>query len=127
MAFREHFTNYENVNEYNYEQYRKEKDIYRDKILEGYGYKTLRINRFNLGNEPIETLDKRLQLLLKNSYSDKQKSTFLYKIKNTFFNLKQGTLKECLKCHKLLPIKDFKDLSLSKGIGRYCKNCKIKK
>ena len=126
-GFKEHFTNYENVNEDNYEQYRKEEDIYRDKVLEGYGYKTLRINRFNLGNEPIETLDKRLQLLLKNSYSDKQKSTFLYKIENTLFNLEQGTLKECLKCHKLLPIKDFKDLSLLKGIGRYCKNCKIKK
>ena len=122
-GFKEHFVDLEDVNEYNYEQYRKEKDIYKDKVLEGYGYKILRINKFNLGKKPIEILDKRLRLLVKSSNNDGQ-STFIDKIQNTFSRLEQGALKECLKCHKLLPIKDFKDSSLLKGIGRYCKTCK---
>ena len=42
-----------------------DKDVYRQKVLEGYGYKFLRINKFNIGKDPIETLDNRLQNLVK--------------------------------------------------------------
>lgn len=63
-GFKEHFTDTE-ANEFNYEYYMKEDDVYRQKVLEGYGYKFLRINRFNIGHNPIETLDNRLQNLVK--------------------------------------------------------------
>jgi very-short-patch-repair endonuclease len=46
----------------------KDDDIYRQKVLEGYGYKFLRINRFNIGDDPIETLDSRLQNLVKKNF-----------------------------------------------------------
>ena len=45
--------------------YMTEEDIYRQKVLEGYGYRFLRINRFNIGQDPIETLNKRLEALVK--------------------------------------------------------------
>lgn len=64
-GFKEHFTDLEEVNSDNYEYYMSEKDIYRQKILEGYGYKFLRINRFNIGDDPIATLDTRLENLVK--------------------------------------------------------------
>jgi very-short-patch-repair endonuclease len=64
-GFKEHFIDREEVNESNYLHYMKDDDIYRQKVLEGYGYKFLRINRFNIGDDPVETLDYRLQNLLK--------------------------------------------------------------
>ncbi len=64
-GFKEHFENLEEVNNTNYSSYMKEEDIYRQKVLEGYGYKFLRINKFNLGKNPIEILNNRLENLLK--------------------------------------------------------------
>ncbi len=64
-GFKEHFTDSENVNESNYNYYLKDDDIYRQKILEGYAYKFLRINKFNIGENPVEILNKRLENLVK--------------------------------------------------------------
>jgi hypothetical protein len=59
-GFKEHFTPSRDVNEYNYTSYMKPEDIERQKVLESYGYKFIRINRFNVGKDPIDYLDKRL-------------------------------------------------------------------
>ncbi|MBT4849866.1 hypothetical protein HON36_03370 [Candidatus Parcubacteria bacterium] len=64
-GFKEHFINIDEVDESNYQYYMKEDDIYRQKVLEGYGYKFLRINRFNIGENPIEILNNRLENLVK--------------------------------------------------------------
>jgi len=64
-GFKEHFTDLENVNESNYNYYLKADDIYRQKILEGYGYKFLRINKFNIGKDPVEILNQRLGNIVK--------------------------------------------------------------
>ncbi|MCG2693232.1 AAA domain-containing protein [Candidatus Parcubacteria bacterium] len=64
-GFKYHFVNREEVNRSNYEYYMKAEDVYRRKVLEGYGYKFLRINRFNIGKDPIETLNERLENLVK--------------------------------------------------------------
>ena len=36
-GFKEHFQNFDEVNEFNYEHYYSEEDLYREKILESYG------------------------------------------------------------------------------------------
>ena len=64
-GFKEHFTDWEDVNESNYSYYLKDDDIYRQKILEGYGYKFLRINKFNIGKDPVEILNQRLENIVK--------------------------------------------------------------
>jgi superfamily I DNA and/or RNA helicase/very-short-patch-repair endonuclease len=64
-GFREHFDNLGEVNKSNYRYYLKDSDINRQKILEGYGYKFLRINKFNIGKDPVETLNQRLEKLVK--------------------------------------------------------------
>lgn len=64
-GFKEHFTNLNEVNYLNFCSYLKDEDIYRQKILEGYGYKFLRINKFNIGDNPIEALDFRIKGLVK--------------------------------------------------------------
>ncbi len=56
-GFNEHFTDLDEVNESNFNSYLKADDVYRQKVLEGYGYKFLRLNKFNLGKEPVKQLD----------------------------------------------------------------------
>ncbi len=70
-GFMEHFIDRSEVNESNYKYYMKDDDIYRQKVLEGYGYRFLRINRFNIGDNPIETLNDRLQNLVKKNFKIK--------------------------------------------------------
>lgn len=69
-GFREHFINRDEVNDSNYIYYMKDDDIYRQKVLEGYGYKFLRINRFNIGDDPIETLNERICDLVKKNFKN---------------------------------------------------------
>ena len=56
-GFNEHFIDRDEVNDSNYDSYLKADDVYRQKVLEGYGYKFLRLNKFNLGKDPIKQLD----------------------------------------------------------------------
>jgi len=67
-GFKEHFVDLGEVNESNYQHYMKEDDIYRQKVLEGYGYEFLRINRFNIGDDPVEILNERLHDLVKKKF-----------------------------------------------------------
>ena len=71
-GFKEHFNNLSEVNVSNYKYYLKDEDIYRQKILEGYGYRFLRINKFNIGKDPVETLNKRLEDLVKKKYKNQE-------------------------------------------------------
>ena len=64
-GFKEHFTDRESVTQHNYEFYMKEDDIYRQKVLEWYWYQFLRINIFNIWNNPVEVLNTRLENLVK--------------------------------------------------------------
>ena len=64
-GFYEHFKNYGEIDETNYSRYYSDDDVYRQKVLSSYGYEFLRINKFNLGKDPIATLSKRLYVLVK--------------------------------------------------------------
>lgn len=59
-GFKEHFSNLSQVGSFNYSSYYRDEDVFREKVLEGYGYKFLRINRFNVGKKPIETVPSHL-------------------------------------------------------------------
>lgn len=68
-GFMEHFGNVaEGINASNYAEYYSPEDVYRQHVLEGYGYKFIRINRFNLGENPIATLDSRIQEIVKKNF-----------------------------------------------------------
>lgn len=120
-GFSEHFKDSNSVNEYNYEHYLSDGDVYRQKVLESYGYKFLRINRFNAGKNQVETLDKRLTELIR---PDTQSNPLMFKIHETIENLQSGDMKECPKCKEVRTIKEFKDPSLPSGMGRFCRSCK---
>jgi very-short-patch-repair endonuclease len=65
-GFMEHFgASAHVVNESNYQEYYSPEDVYRQHVIEGYGYRFIRINKFNLGDNPIATLDSRIQEIVK--------------------------------------------------------------
>lgn len=123
-GFKEHFTKYDEVNEFNYHQYYSSEDVYRQKIIESYGYKFIRINKFNCGKNPIETLDKRLLAATteKNGEVDVLRS-----IHETIDHIQNNGAKECPKCKAIRDGEEFKDPACSTGYGRICVSCKKSK
>ena len=63
-GFKEHFTVLDEIDASNYGLYMKPQDVERQKVLESYGYRFLRLNRFNLGKDPVRTLDERLSRMV---------------------------------------------------------------
>ena len=64
-GFEDHFINYQDVNEMNYEHYYNKDDIERQLVLEGYGYNFIRLNRFNTKTDPAIYLNNRIQQIVK--------------------------------------------------------------
>jgi len=124
-GFMEHFKDDENVNEYNYQDFYSEADIYREKVLESYGYKFIRINKFNIGKEPIKKLNDRIFASIKNNYQ--KPNGVLSHIHETVEGLQSGEMKECPNCKKIQSIYSFRDLGLVSGYGRFCNDCKANK
>jgi hypothetical protein len=126
-GFKEHFTDLEEVDASNYEHYMKPADVERQKILEGYGYKFLRINRFNIGDDPVLTLDERLRNLIKAIDVERQPPSLIEKYQQQQADLEAGDSKVCSRCEKVKPVEDFFDASLKGGdggYGRICTTCK---
>lgn len=120
-GFREHFKEIDEINEFNYQDFMTDEDVYREKVLEGYGYRFLRINKFNIGNDPIKTLNDRIENLMKDGVG---KNNLISHIHQTIEGLQNGEMKECPKCKEIRKADDFKDSSLITGYGRFCKFCK---
>lgn len=121
-GFKEHFHGIEGINSANYQDYYSDDDVYRQKTLESYGYKFLRINKFNIGKDPILNLNSRIQDLIKNG--DYCENILIDHIHQTINSLENGEERACPKCKMVWSIEDFKDPSLISGYGRFCKNCK---
>jgi len=121
-GFKEHFTNLNEVNEFNFKEYYKEEDVYRQKVLESYGYQFLRINRFNLGENPIEVLDKRIRSLVKEG--EKINTPEIQNIQELLSRVQEGESKICPWCEKIREQEEFKDSSLITGYGHKCIYCK---
>jgi hypothetical protein len=120
-GFQEHFVNHGAVGKHNYESYYCEEDVFRQKTIESYGYKFLRINRFNSGKNPVETLDRRLRAIIEERPDS---NGVLGTVLQTFDGLQTKEVKECPKCKKLKQIAEFKDPELISGVGRICRVCK---
>jgi len=120
-GFQEHFVNREEVNILNYQKYLSADDIYRQKVLESYGYQFIRINKFNSGDDPIATLDERIGELFQHGPVD---SSFIKDVHETVKGLQAGEMKECSTCNEIKILEEFYDSKLSSGYGRKCKSCK---
>lgn len=122
-GFQFHFQHKDLVSAANYEEYYTENDVYRQKVLESYGYKFLRINKFNLGEQPIQTLDSRLKHLV--ATYEEEVSMLQSNMEKDIEQVQNGEKKVCSKCHNTKPLEDFFDPSLRTQYGRICKACKL--
>jgi hypothetical protein len=85
----------------------------------------LRINKFNVGDDPIQTLNDRISEILKD-FENKGASLVQEVLNDTAAaheGFKTGTVRHCKKCDKNKPKADFEDLSIPSGKRRYCKSC----
>jgi very-short-patch-repair endonuclease len=126
-GFKEHFTNLDEVDASNYEYYMNSEDVERQKILEGYGYKFLRINRFTIGKDPVKTLDERLRKMLVKFDIEREPPSLIEEHMKLQKSLNDGDSKACSRCNDIKPIEDYFDQTLSNGAGGYgriCTECK---
>jgi len=125
-GFQEHFTDHGKIHVGNFSRYYRPEDVERQMVLESYGYKFLRINRFNLGRDPVTILSKRLYDLI--GASNKEQAVESVKtIQAQAKGLADGTNKICQRCKQIKPLEEFYDKALKNGeggYGRVCIGCK---
>lgn len=68
-GFEHHFSNTGDVTKSNYYVHYTEQHLYREKILESYGYKFIRLNRFNIGKNPAQELQRQFELIVKKKFN----------------------------------------------------------
>jgi len=128
-GFEFHFTNRSQVDSTNWRSYLTPGDIERECILESYGYKMLRVNRFNIGSDPISTIDERLKDLFEELVSKNEKHHAIASMQaqttENIQGLEAGTHKKCSSCDKIKVKSEFYDSTLKTKYGRTCSTCKI--
>lgn len=122
-GFHEHFVDLPGINATNYADYYSQEDVYRQKVLEGYGYRFLRINRFSVGKNPVQTLSDRLYELLT---KEKRNNSAIESLHSVIDGIESGDLKDCPKCKELKPLSDFENKALASGRSRFCAACRPK-
>ena len=126
-GFEFHFDDKSSVDQYNWQSFLTDGDIEREFVLESYGYKMLRINRFNIGKDPISTLDDRLSELFSEFVEKDKPPQIVTELTNqateNIQGLEKGTHKKCLKCDKIKRIEEFYDRTLKSGYGNNCNIC----
>ena len=124
-GFEFHFDNKDDVDAGNWRHYQKEDDVERERVLESYGYKTLRINRFNLGDDPIQTLSDRVEDLL-DAFADPGDALIKTVLEDTAAaheGLKTGEFRLCRRCDQNKPFAEFEDPTTKRGYRTYCAAC----
>ncbi len=127
-GFEFHFQQNANVHVGNHQRYLNPEDVERQLTLESYGYRFLRINRFNLGQDPVATLDGRLARLVEISKGE-QTSQVLERLQQQAAGMASKDMRQCSRCKEIKPLEGFYDPGLKDGAGghgRVCAQCKEK-
>ena len=82
----------------------------------------LRINKFNIGEDPVSQLDNRIESFLDGINADVL--TLTRETTETTERVMSGELKLCKKCGKHKPLSHFKNSNTRSGTTRLCKSCK---
>ena len=116
------------INETTWRTYLTPDDLEREKVLESFGVPMIRLNRFNLGKDPVATIDRmireRLDGLSNGSAPHEVVTKVADEAKEIEEGLKAGEYKRCKKCDRDLPLDMFSDPEAKSGLSRYCRDCK---
>ena len=121
-GFEYHFKQDAEIDSGNHERYLTDSDIERQLTLESYGYKFIRINRFNLGKNPVSTLSDRLFKLVDGHFQDNTNEV-VRSLQIQASSLINKTAKSCPVCKQIKEHKEYFDPALKDGAGGYGKNC----
>ena len=123
-GFKEHYRELWNSELWDNNTYLKQDDVYRQKILEGYWYKFIRINKFNIWKNPIKSINNRLENQIFWTDKEEDDGWVINEIKENIEGLSSWSLKPCPSCWELRKIEDFKDSSLKSWVWKICCYCK---
>ncbi len=122
-GFEYHFDRNADVNVGNHDRYLSEADVERQLTLESYGYRFLRVNRFNLGRDPVQTLSERLAHLV-DGLDEEPITESVGELQSQAAGLASKEMRACTRCQTIKPLDEFWDPSLARGYGRICLPCK---
>lgn len=125
-GFEYHFDGGSAVNVGNHARYLKDGDVERQLTLESYGYRFLRVNRFNLDKDPVATLDERLIKLMQVATGETT-TAIVERLREQAAGLVSKELKACSRCGEIRTPQDYFDKELREGaggFGRICMSCK---
>jgi hypothetical protein len=122
-GFAEHFVERQKIHTGNWDRYYRPEDVERQMVIESYGYKFLRLNRFNVGADPVARLSERLYELVNGAIDGEAEPVVVGEIKGDVASLENGSKKRCPKCDQVRNIQEFWDAKLKSGSGGYGRNC----
>ncbi len=118
------------INSSTWKSYLTGADLEREKTLESFGVRMIRLNKFNLGKNPVGTIDTLLRSRLDTIFNGEPPHKLISKVaaKSAAVEegLKTGDYKRCPKCDRDLPIAVFSSSSAKSGVARHCRDCKSK-
>jgi hypothetical protein len=115
-----HFKKGHLIDEFNFEDYYTEEHMERQRALEAYGYKFIRLNRFNCSDDPVSFLSKALFDACKNNNNN----TIRERIIKTAKSMASKDSRYCKTCEKVKELDDFRDESLKTKYGNVCNSCR---
>jgi hypothetical protein len=97
-------------------------------VLESYGYHFIRINKFILWWNPVQSLNRQLKSLLDEESEDEPGADgVIWEIMDDIEGLSNWTLKRCPQCWEVRSLAEFKDSKLKSWYWKICVHCKVSK
>jgi len=116
------------IDQGNWQSYLTESDIERERVLESFGVKMIRLNRFVLKGNPVQVIDELLRQRLEHLRAAADEHELLEQTKNQASEaetgLSEGTHKHCKKCDSVKPLETFRANEAKSGYGRLCSGCR---
>jgi hypothetical protein len=121
-GFEFHFQEGTRVHVGNHQRYLRPEDVERQLTLESYGYRFLRINRFNLSAHPVASLDERLAKLVELA-TGVQSAKIVERLRAQAEGILSRDMRQCSRCNNIKPLQGFFDRALKNGAGDYGRVC----
>lgn len=117
-----HFQKGKEIHVGNHQRYLTDADVERQLTLESYGYRFIRLNRFNVGADPVALLNAQLARLVEAATGEPRARAVERMLEQTE-RLANGESRPCTHCGEIKPKQDYYDPSLRSGEGGYGRKC----